>query len=228
MRDIHLRSLSMYMDGGNVDDGDDVEHQYEQMERRLQPEYRFICSFNTLTSLELINYNRKIRNYNARKSFKSRIPRVSAASVNFLVSRLPRLETFQFAPEEQKLAEISKELLHAKSLKVLNWDPHPGRTYESEADETGLGLPRTAMSTVLETFLINADSTDNFVWEDHYKLRRLRVNWDHDYSLTAKKKSDQDLRCKREDRQVWCHSLVHSAGSGPYDWIDKVAGNMTR
>lgn len=122
--DIHLRKLSLQMTGK------EPRQNYHLTELHLEGVYRFICSFDTLTSLELFDYNRhssavetnfgpseRIQqailkhkdletlrfNYGGPGDDSSRIPHVPAETVAILTDGLPRLRVFEFPPRETDL-----------------------------------------------------------------------------------------------------------------------------
>jgi hypothetical protein len=125
-RDIHLRKLCLEMKGP----GYGYESSYAEVEVHLEGMYRFISSFDSLTSLEIHDYNMYNKNVQSNPGLSRRllqsivkhteletlrfhyrhmgsepweIPFVSAETVNILVKNLPQLRVFEFAPQEDNL-----------------------------------------------------------------------------------------------------------------------------
>ncbi|KAF5247602.1 hypothetical protein FANTH_6353 [Fusarium anthophilum] len=123
-RGIHLRKLSLEM----TEPG--YKSNYAETEVHLEGMYRFISSFDSLTSLEIHDYNmynsavqsnpglsRRLLqsvvkhtgletlrfHYRHMGSEAWEIPFVSAEAVNILTKNLPSLRVFEFAPQEDNL-----------------------------------------------------------------------------------------------------------------------------
>jgi hypothetical protein len=121
---IQLRKLSLDMAG------DDDSQSYVTTEYQVEGIYRFIASFDTLTTLEFAEHNmynsavesnpglsRRLQQvvlnhkeletlrftYRGSGSGHYRIPYVSAKTVQILMKNLLNLRTFEFAPEENDL-----------------------------------------------------------------------------------------------------------------------------
>ncbi|KAF5693654.1 hypothetical protein FDENT_1886 [Fusarium denticulatum] len=123
-RDIHLRKLCLDMKGP------DAELSYAETEVHLEGMYRFISSFDSLTSLEMHDYNMYNTNVQSNPGLSRRllqsvvkhtgletlrfhyrhsgiepwdIPFASAENVNILTKNLPSLRVFEVAPQEDDL-----------------------------------------------------------------------------------------------------------------------------
>ncbi|KAF5545915.1 hypothetical protein FMEXI_5831 [Fusarium mexicanum] len=123
-RDIHLRKLCLEMKGpGHYSN-------YAETEVHLEGMYRFILSFDSLTSLEIHDYNMYNTNMQSNPGLSRRllqsvvkhigletlrfhyrhsgsepwdIPFASAENVNILTKNLPSLRVFEVAPQEDNL-----------------------------------------------------------------------------------------------------------------------------
>ncbi|KAF5988291.1 hypothetical protein FBULB1_1515 [Fusarium bulbicola] len=123
-RDIHLRKLCLDMKGP------DYQSNYAETEVHLEGMYRFILSFDSLTSLEIHDYNMYNTNVQSNPGLSRRllqsvvkhtgletlrfhyrysgsepwdIPFASAENVNILTKNLPSLQVFEVAPQEDNL-----------------------------------------------------------------------------------------------------------------------------
>ncbi|KAF5717116.1 hypothetical protein FMUND_5934 [Fusarium mundagurra] len=123
-RDIHLRKLCLEMKGP------DRQSNYDETEVHLEGMYRFILSFDSLTSLEIHDYNMYNTNVQSNPGLSRRllqsivkhtnletlrfhyhhmgnepwdIPFASAENVNILTKNLPSLQVFEIAPQEDNL-----------------------------------------------------------------------------------------------------------------------------
>jgi hypothetical protein len=134
-RDIHLRKLCLDMKGpGHTSD-------YAETEVHLEGVYRFILSFDSLTSLEIHDYNMYNTNVQSNPGLSRRllqsvvkhtgletlrfhyrhlgsepweIPFASAENANILTKNLPSLRVFEVAPQEDNLVSCYTRL----SMKV--------------------------------------------------------------------------------------------------------------
>ncbi|KAF5009873.1 hypothetical protein FDECE_3946 [Fusarium decemcellulare] len=250
--DIHLRKLSLQMYD------DESEQDYQLTELQLEGVYRFICSFETLTSLEFFNYNRHTSvvetnfglseriqqailkhkdlellrfNYSGSGGYNSRIPDVPAETVAILTKNLPRLREFEFPPQGTDLDAMSRALSHAKNLMTLTCDPDTKINDWSEWDP-----PLTFVKTILEGLLDYADNAGDFVWEGHYKLKRMTVGWRCWLGIGSDLKPRKDVTnlvtISKGDRMVMHQSLPIGPFMAfhPYKasskWADRVNGSM--
>ncbi|KAH6890672.1 hypothetical protein B0T10DRAFT_324881 [Thelonectria olida] len=173
-----------------------------QNQADLEAKYRFISSFDTLTALELEDYNQysdlittnpglsdallqailKHENLTCLKiSYTGvicgcKIPYLSAATVATIIDNLPHLQEFEFAPEEPEIEEIGKVLSRGTNLTSITCFPHLSWADAPQSnEEPGFNI----LSGIVKGFLSrDADSgSGRFIWEEHYKLKRVSVNY---------------------------------------------------
>ncbi|CAG9940137.1 unnamed protein product [Clonostachys rosea f. rosea IK726] len=160
---------------------------------------RFLSSFDTLTSLELNDYNQHkidlpnpgipetlldaILKHKGLRTLKisyvglvsgCKVPCISAESLTTILDRLPLLEEVHFAPEIDELDEIGRVLARSANLKSITCFPvDPPGVLRSESSS------ETVLKSILQASLShNADASNSkakFVWEDHTKLREISV-----------------------------------------------------
>ncbi|EXK84527.1 hypothetical protein FOQG_11316 [Fusarium oxysporum f. sp. raphani 54005] len=219
-RDIHLRKLCLEMKGP------DHEPSYAETEVHLEGMYRFISSFDSLTSLEIHDYNmynsavqsnpglsrrllqsvvkhtglETLRFHYRHMGIESwEIPYASAETVNILIKNLPSLRVFEFAPQVTNLDAMARALSRAKNLTTLLYPNF--KNYHSDPDNAQV----TFAKTLLGGFLENAGSCEKFVWEETYKLGRITVGWT-DFrigsGLKPKKNFEKPVKIEKGDRMV--------------------------
>ncbi|KAF5575844.1 hypothetical protein FPCIR_12983 [Fusarium pseudocircinatum] len=233
-RDIHLRKLCLDMKGP------DAELSYAETEVHLEGMYRFISSFDSLTGLEIHDYNMYNTNVQSNPGLSRRllqsvvkhtgletlrfhyrhtgrdrweIPYVSVESVKILVRNLPSLRVFEFEPEEDDFGAMGQALSHAKNLTTLLCI-----NYKTIADDPENAHLRNAKA-LLEGFLESASSCEKFIWEQHYKLNRITIGWT-DFGigsgLKPKKRFEKPVKITTGYRAVMMQNLepkkhVHSS-----------------
>ncbi|KAF9773551.1 hypothetical protein IL306_008623 [Fusarium sp. DS 682] len=224
-RDIHLRRLCVEMKGAKY------ESSYAETEVFLEGMYRFISSFDTLTNLEIHEYNmyNKVTQSNpglSRRLLQSilkhpeletlrfhhrytgngpwEVPLVSPETVNILVKDLPHLKVFEFSPEEDNLDAMARALSCAKNLTALLC-PYYLSFYEDRKNAQ-LNLTKKLVEALMEI----ASGDEKFIWEEHYKLNRITVGW-IDYGvgsgLKPKKGFEKPVKIKKGNRVVMVRDL---------------------
>ncbi|PNP84123.1 hypothetical protein FNYG_02811 [Fusarium nygamai] len=222
---IHLRKLSLQM----TEPG--FKSNYAETEVYLEGMYRFISSFDSLTSLEIHDYNlynsavqpnpglsRRLLqsvvkhtgletlrfHYRTMGSDAWRIPYASAESVNILTKNLPSLRVFEVAPQEDNLDAMARALSRAKDLTNLLCPNF--KSYYEDRENAHLNLAKK----LLGGFLENASSCEKFVWEEHYKLGRITMGWTDlriGSGLKPKKNFEKPVKIERADRMVMAQDL---------------------
>ncbi|KAM5346029.1 hypothetical protein ACJ41O_009034 [Fusarium nematophilum] len=223
--DIHLRSLCLQMMG------DDHGQSYRETELQLEGIYRFICSFDTLTNLDLVDYNaytdkvdtslglstrlqQSIIKHKGLRKLKIRyggmngnwnIPYVSAETIAVLIKKLPQLQELEFAPEEKDIDDMARALAHGKNLTTLKCGPHPSQFDHSHSEHPSLPV----FKAIIKGFLSNASNTGDFVWENHYKLRQMTVGWRLNFDIASefgkpRKNMKEPIVISDGGRQVMC------------------------
>ncbi|KAF5623581.1 hypothetical protein F25303_11790 [Fusarium sp. NRRL 25303] len=224
-RDIHLRKLCLEMKGpGHTSN-------YAETEVHLEGKYRFISSFDSLTSLEIHDYNMYNTNVQSNPGLSRRllqsivkhtnlellrfhyrhmgsepwdIPFASAENVNILTNNLPSLRVFEVAPQEDDFDAMALALSHAKNLTNLLCPNF--KSYYEDRQNAHLNLAKK----LLGGFLENAGSCEKFVWEEHFKLGRLTMGWT-DLSigsgLKPKKNFEKPVKIEKADRLVMVQDL---------------------
>ncbi|KAH7125915.1 hypothetical protein EDB81DRAFT_810166 [Dactylonectria macrodidyma] len=165
----------------------------------MEHQCHFLSSFDTLTSLEIQEYNqypaetpanpglegivlRAILTHKKLKTLKisysgiisgRKIPYLSAELVDTIIQGLPELEHFEFAPEESEIDKIGKALARAPNLRSVTCFPHDTWASYPRPDEPGVII----LAGILNAFLSHhGDSAkEKFVWEHHSKLNRVSV-----------------------------------------------------
>ncbi|EWG51707.1 hypothetical protein FVEG_10604 [Fusarium verticillioides 7600] len=222
---IHLRKLSLQM----TEPG--YKSNYAETEVYLEGMYRFVSSFDSLTSLEIHDYNlynsavqpnpglsRRLLqsvvkhagletlrfHYRHSGSEAWDIPYASAESVEILTKNLPSLRVFEIAPQEDNLDAMARALSHAKNLKNLLCPNF--KSYYDDRENAHLNLAKS----LLGGFLENASSCEKFAWEEHYKLRRLTMGWTDlriGSGLKPKKNFEKPVKIEKADRMVMVQNL---------------------
>ncbi|KAH8674227.1 hypothetical protein BX600DRAFT_227293 [Xylariales sp. PMI_506] len=192
-RRINLRSLNLQM-----------SYTSEQDKAEFGAKCRFIASFNTLTTLEIYDYGLyamhittnpglcdtlkdailKHKNLRILKiAYKGilsgvRFPYLSAVNVTSLIEGLPYLREIEFAPDEEQMDLIAQALACGNNLSSITCHPLSSMGGNPQTDKPG----HNVICGILNAFLTRAsqhgsDSPDQFVWEDHYKLRNVSLNY---------------------------------------------------
>ncbi|SCN64586.1 uncharacterized protein FFB20_00803 [Fusarium fujikuroi] len=219
-RDIHLRKLCLDMKGPGPTSN------YAETEVHLEGKYRFISSFDSLTSLEIHDYNMYNTNVQSNPGLSRRlmqsivkhtaletlrfhyrhmgsepweIPFASAENVNILTTNLPSLRTFELAPQEDDLDAMARALSLAKNLTALLCTSY--KSFYEDRENTHTILAKR----LIEGFLENASNREKFVWEEHYKLGRLTIGWTDFHvgsRLKPKKNFSKPVKIEKVDRVV--------------------------
>ncbi|CVL11786.1 uncharacterized protein FPRN_14838 [Fusarium proliferatum] len=224
-RDIHLRKLCLDMKGPGPTSN------YAETEVHLEGKYRFISAFDSLTSLEIHDYNMYNTNVQSNPGLSRRllqsilkhtnlellrfhyrhmgsepweIPYASSESVNILTKNLPSLRVFEVAPQEDNLDAMALALSRAKNLTNLLCPNF--KSYYEDRQNAHLNLAKK----LLGGFLENASSCEKFVWEEHYKLGRLTMGWTDlriGSGLKPKKNFEKPVKIEKADRVVMVQDL---------------------
>ncbi|KAF5971270.1 hypothetical protein FCOIX_9949 [Fusarium coicis] len=222
---IHLRKLSLQM----TEPG--YKSNYAETEVYLEGMYRFISSFDSLTSLEIHDYNLynsavqpnpglsrrllqsvvkhtglEILRFPYRDSGSEAwdIPYASAESVEILTKNLPSLRVFEIAPQEDNLDAMARALSRLKNLTNLLCPNF--KSYYDDRENARLNLAKS----LLGGFLENASSCEKFAWEGHYKLGRLTMGWTDlrvGSGLRPKKNFEKPVKIEKADRMVMVQDL---------------------
>ncbi|CAH0057574.1 unnamed protein product [Clonostachys solani] len=192
--EIALRTLFV-----DLSDGHSFLGAPESSQLVFDAKINFLSSFDTLTSLELSDYNQHkidlpnpgipdtvlnaILKHKGLRTLKMsyvglvsgcKVPCVPAATLTAMLDGLPLLEEIHFAPELDELDEISRVLARGANLKSITCYPvDPPGVLRSESSS------ETVLKSILQASLShNADASSSkgpFVWEDHTKLREISV-----------------------------------------------------
>ncbi|KAF5023103.1 hypothetical protein F66182_4860 [Fusarium sp. NRRL 66182] len=202
-RDVKLRTLTLDMTRHDSGMSRDVKRAI------FDAKYRFLSSFDALTSLELVDYSQSraevpqpeltdkllepiLKHKNlTRLSFlfneldENKIPYLSAAALAKIIATLPKLQHLQFAPKDCDIEGIAKVLARATNLRSINLFPtrHFFKLDYTQRDEKRL----ETLTTILQAAL-SRDSHSNgkdFEWEEHSKLRRVDINH-HKWEVASK------------------------------------------
>ncbi|KAJ4327626.1 hypothetical protein N0V84_001875 [Fusarium piperis] len=175
----------------------------EQKQLGYDAKSAFISSFNTLSTLQIVDYNQypheqrfnpgladtmlkailKHENLKVlRISYTGiigdcKIPYLSAKTVAAIVNNLPHLEEFEFAPDEIEIDQIGAALAGSPNLTSVTCWPHGSfaRVGQLQEDIPGTNILRG----VLQGFMsrVSCSNGSEFVWEQHYKLRQVSVSY---------------------------------------------------
>ncbi|KAL5589940.1 hypothetical protein FOVSG1_011807 [Fusarium oxysporum f. sp. vasinfectum] len=224
-RDIHLRKLCLKMKGPGHNSS------YAETEVHLEGMYRFISAFDSLTSLEIHDYNmynsavqsnpglsRRLLqsvvkhtgletlrfHYRHMGSESWEIPFASAETVNILTKNLPSLRAFEFAPQEDNLDAMARALSRAKNLTTLFCPNY--KSYYSDRENAHLTFAKKLLGGYLE----NAGSCEKFIWEKHYKLGHITIGWTDlriGSGLKPKKNLEKPVKIEKVDRVVMVQDM---------------------
>ncbi|KAH7239813.1 hypothetical protein B0J15DRAFT_405605 [Fusarium solani] len=256
----NLRKLSLVMSSESAlqhlgDLGADME---------FEAKIRFIASFDSLTCLELKEQNpypvtiddgallfdalwRAVISHGNLESLSinctedvgtNAIPRLSAATVTTLINNLPKLRNFEFAPAEGEMEEIGQALSRGKALVSILCCPRPNQPHAStRGPDSGLII----VTEILKGFLSRdfGNFEGNFVWEYHYKLRRISLKhrlWDvaSAFGEPGKGKTKPKILTHQgdEERQVmyrevrsFCEDAIATNGPGS-EWLRMVTKDL--
>ncbi|KAM0325589.1 hypothetical protein ACHAPQ_007989 [Fusarium lateritium] len=246
---IQLRKLSLDMSG------DDDSQSYVTTEYRVEGIYRFIASFDTLTTLEFYEHNmynsavesnpglsRRLLQvvlnhkeletlrftYRGGGSGDYRVPYVPAKTVQILMKNLLNLRTLEFAPNEDDLDAMSRALSRGKNLGTLILSAFPSERDRGQDQNPWLTITQGLTKGLLEY----AGSAEDFVWENHYKLKRMKTCW-HEYAIGSDLRRQRGLvyapiKITQGGRVVMCQDLRAKANKQHYykafdDWVEQVA-----
>ncbi|KAF4451268.1 hypothetical protein F53441_5689 [Fusarium austroafricanum] len=238
--DIHLRKLSLQMDGG------DRDQNYAETEVHLEGLYRFISSFDTLICLEIHDYNtynsavesnpglsrrlqqtilkhkdlEMLRFHYKGISSRFEVPCVPAATAKILVKNLPRLRVLEFAPSGDNKDEMFRVLSGAKNLEklIFCWKqtlfPRPEwpKVYQD-----------VVMKSVIQAFMENASCPGEFIWEKQYKLKEFRF-YPFTYVIGSGLKQRNGwfqydaVKVTKGDRTVMFQNLEEGKGASRDNW----------
>ncbi|KAH8655836.1 hypothetical protein BX600DRAFT_470396 [Xylariales sp. PMI_506] len=259
---INLRKLSLSMSYRTL------WNTHEQQRASLEAKCRFISAFDTLTTLELSNYGQYPRTQSINpglsemllqailkhKMIKTlriyyrgipgdlKIPYLSAETVGRIIDGLPQLQEFEFAPEEEQVDEIGAALARGSNLTSITCYPHTSRATYPPQENPGYVI----LSGILKGFLISIAKkssvlADNFVWEEHYKLKNVSVT-SKKWEIASKfGKGDKNIgkpeplsfTVKNETYQVLhrdigrCSPVAIHVGYDPtFSWVEKVARDL--
>ncbi|KAF5642436.1 uncharacterized protein FTJAE_3593 [Fusarium tjaetaba] len=222
-RDIHLRKVCLDMKGpGHTS-------KYAETEVHLEGVYRFILSFDSLTSLEIHDYNMYNTNVQSnpglsRRLLQSVVKHTGLENCAFIIgiwANLPSLRVFEIAPQEDDLVScytclymnaqtdveedaMARALSHAKNLTNLLCPNF--KSYYDDRENAHLNLAKK----LLGGFLENASSCEKFVWEENFKLGRLTMGWTDlriGSGLKPKKNFEKPVKIERADRVVMVQDL---------------------
>ncbi|KIL87192.1 hypothetical protein FAVG1_09747 [Fusarium avenaceum] len=247
---VQLRKLSLDMAG------DDDSQSYGTTEYQVEGIYRFIASFDTLTTLEFAEHNiynsavesnpglsRRLLQvvlnhkeletlrftYRGSGSGSYRTPHVNAKTVQILMKNLVNLRTLEFAPDEDDLDAMSRALTRGKSLETIIISSFPSETRRAEDPTPWITITNKLLTGLMD----NAGSGDDFVWENFYKLNRMKTSW-HECVIGSDLKRQRDLAYKpakitQGDRTVMCQDLLGKPNNKQHyykafdDWVEQIA-----
>lgn len=199
---LSLRTLSLTMT--DVRDFVSSRNTHEQKTASFEAKSRFLSSFDTLTTLVLRDYGLYSPQANANpglsdvllrailkhKNLKvlripyngvssdEKIPYLSAATIGELVDGLPQLREIEFAPDEQQMEGIAKSLCRGSHIESVACFPYDSWSSYPPPDNPGFSILGPLLSAFLSNPKINlppSSASKRFVWEDHYKLQRVRA-----------------------------------------------------
>ncbi|KAM6515042.1 hypothetical protein FSOLCH5_009279 [Fusarium solani] len=238
----------------------------EQEQMGFDAKCAFISSFDTLSTLELVDYNQYpqehvvnpglsdtllqaiLKHENLRVlriSYRGiisgcKIPYLSAETVATIVNNLPHLEDFTFAPEESEIDKVGEALAASPNLTSITCSPHARWGHPGQDEEKIPGS--NILRGILQGFMSRASNSDDnkFVWEEHYKLKRVSVTyraW-----IVASKFGKLEKGMKKEEkmkssgdgkREVLYRDIsgtflryIHVGYDPGFEWVEKVSKDM--
>lgn len=254
---LSLRSLSLHMSK------DRYQIRSQEENAIFNAKCRFISSFDTLTTLKLRNYGEYPSNTIANpgltdpllqailkhKNLKTlkisyigqtsglEIPYLGAKTVGAIVDGLPLLREFGFAPDEAQMESISQALLRASNLQSITCFPHA--TWGA-ADAGANIISSILLACLSNPNLASPPTNGSFIWEDHYKLKRVSVEyktWDVASAFGKRAKKElrpENMQAEGADgarREVWYRRItdlqrIHVGFDPEFEWADKVDREM--
>ncbi|KAK7926455.1 hypothetical protein PG985_003453 [Apiospora marii] len=234
------------------------------LSKGVEARTRFVGSFSTLTTLLAENHGKYKESVSTNPGLSSallagilghrnlrtlelahprgcqtgeRVPHLSAQTVRALVDGLPELRELVLAPVEDQIDEIARVLVEAKNLTSVT-----STIYDRADDKPGF---RT-VGAIVRAFLDHVDATSQqmgqgFVWEDHYRLRRVSASyrtWAVASTFPKQRKGDKVTPERvtgraHPDRGVLVKDATESgsrltvAGFDPtFGWVDGVARDL--
>lgn len=126
------------------------------------------------------------------------IPYLGPKQIGRIIDGLPELREFNFAPDEPQMDEISKTLSRGPNLEHVTCFPHESWITEHSTNDEPLGIEiaRSVVNAYLTQATVDPDSngpSNRFVWEEHYKLRRIdlsHIAWDVASDFGKKRRGD--------------------------------------
>ncbi|KAH7185153.1 uncharacterized protein B0J16DRAFT_340956 [Fusarium flagelliforme] len=233
---IQLRKLSVDMD---ADQPNPVAS-----EKHLESIYRFLASFDTLTSLNLLEHNVFYRNvcYNSdfvnpglsrrlqqvviihkhleslQFKYQGHAPYyVSAQAVEVFTKNLPRLRILEIAPDENDLDALARSISYAKNLRTLIFANIPSWLSEDRRKDPVQTFLQGFMGSLLH---ISGDIED-FTWAKAYTLAKLTVAIytfaiGDDFLKPPQKKMNPPIEISKDDKAVWLQDTRVNEGGGQW------------
>lgn len=232
---LSLRTLHVEMESGCW------HHTGAPLKAIFEAKCRFISSFDTLTTLELPEYGQdkghdttgpplsdaflqaifKHKNLRVlRLSYRgvrsdTPIPYLDAKTVGTIVDGLPQLREFEFAPMDEQMLEIGKELRRAAHLEKVICSPYKSWATGVREDDPGFKIMSDLVSGFLSQPLPHPKTPGQhkkFRWEDYYKLNRVSVifkAWDFASDFGKSKKGDPKRGTIQVDGPEGTRSVSH-------------------
>ncbi|KAK6213989.1 hypothetical protein LQW54_004763 [Pestalotiopsis sp. IQ-011] len=232
---LSLRTLHIEMESGCW------HHNEAQLKALFEAKCRFISSFDTLTTLELPGYgqdkghnttgppladaflqaifkhkNLRVLRLSYRGVMSDRpIPYLDGKTVGTIVDGLPQLKEFEFAPIDEQMLDIGKELRRASHLEKVICSPYKSWATGVQEDDPGFKIMSDMISGFLSQPLPPPKATGEhkkFRWEDYYKLNQVSLVfkvWDIASDFGKSKKGDPKKGTIQVDGPDGTRSVSH-------------------
>lgn len=124
---------------------------------------------------------------------------------------------------------MSRALARGKNLETIIISSFPSETRRAEDPTPWITITNKLLTGLMD----NAGSGDDFVWENFYKLNRMKTSW-HECVIGSDLKRQRDLAYKpakitQGDRTVMCQDLLGKPNNKQHyykafdDWVEQIA-----
>ncbi|KAJ4128195.1 hypothetical protein NW768_008481 [Fusarium equiseti] len=221
---IQLRRLSVDM---NADQRNPVAS-----EEHLESIYRFLASFDTLTSLNILEHNVFLKSGFVNPGLSRRLQQViiihkhleslqfkyeghapyyvSAQVIETFTKSLPRLQVLEIPLEDDNLDVVARSISNAKELRTLIFRHIPSwRSRERNENPVPMFLERFLGS------LLQISETEDFTWGKAYNLTKITVaiyTFVIGDGFKPQKKMNEAFEISNDGKGVWCQDINVTEG----------------
>ncbi|KAL3601209.1 hypothetical protein FPOAC2_05465 [Fusarium poae] len=211
---VQLRHLVLDMDVEQPD--------FMASEIHLEDIYRFIASFETLTSLDIYNHNifknnlfnnpgisrrlrRVITMHKGLQSLRFRYtrnvpPYASVNTLRALTENLPQLRVLEIPLEDKDFDGIARSILSAKKLETLIC------SLFSSWNQSSKHATIMLLGKIIGSLLHIAEDSAEFAWEGVYCLKQINIGF-REFAIGSDLQPTEDMACperiSKDDKSVW-------------------------